>query len=253
MQAPAQSHFSVTLGLAPAARSGALAGAATCASFAAEDYASAFNNRRWPWEYTLRAGRAGRGRGLRNASITRRLGHQSGPACLQKASIGLHIGPWGVAWVLRCAAMSRMTPLLLALVSALVWFGAGAAWAGTERSADGHLVRWDGGLEDMGRRAVRQIPLIDKQVQAALGFPLRGGPAEVVIVRGHERMQTEAGAAIPEWAGGVCVGARSRIVLRADRVEGGGLLRSMVTTLRHEWVHLSWSRRAGPHHRRLPL
>lgn len=149
--------------------------------------------------------------------------------------------------------MLRLCLLLCVLLPALVAVGVRPALAGSERSAEGHLVRWDPGLDDMGRLAARQIPLIDKQVQAALGFPLRGGPAEVVIIRGHERMQAEAGTAVPEWAGGVCLGRRSRIVLRADRVEGAGLLRSMITTLRHEWVHLSWSRRAGAHHRRLPL
>jgi len=42
-------------------------------------------------------------------------------------------------------------------------------------------------------------------------------------------------------------------VLRADRVHSAGVLASMVTTLRHEWVHLAWARRAGSQRRRLPL
>lgn len=91
-----------------------------------------------------------------------------------------------------------------------------------------------------------------RQVEASLGFTLSGGPAEVVVVRGLARMRAEARAHVPEWAGGVCIGARSRIVLRADLLRDGPL-RSMVTTLRHEWVHLAWSRRAGKYGRRLPL
>ena len=154
---------------------------------------------------------------------------------------------------LACAAVFfRRLALVVLLFSGFV-LRAEAARAGSARSADGHLVRWDDGLDAMGESAARQIPLIGEQVAAALGFPLRGGPAEVVIVQGHARMQAESSPTVPEWAGGVCQGARSRIVLRADLVEGYGVLRSMVTTLRHEWVHLTWSRRAGQYHRRLPL
>jgi len=142
-------------------------------------------------------------------------------------------------------------PLVFALAAVLLT--AAPAMAGSARSADGHLVRWDDGLESVGQRAVRQIPVIDNQVAAALGFPLQGGPAEVVIVQGYGRMRAESGASVPEWAGGVCIGSRSRIVLRADLVEGQGVLGSMITTLRHEWVHLAWSRRAGTNRRRLPL
>ncbi len=148
--------------------------------------------------------------------------------------------------------MLRSTLCLLLLPLASLLFAV-AAEAGSERSSDGHLVRWDEGLDAMGKRAVRQIPAIDKQVEAALGFPLRGGPAEIVFVEGLARMRAEAGAPVPDWAAGVCLGGRSRIVLRADLVRGRGVLRSMVTTLRHEWVHLAWSRRAGENHRRLPL
>ncbi len=169
-----------------------------------------------------------------------------------RTSNRLHIRSRSVDAVLRCAAVARPLLLLAVLLFALV-SSASSVWAGSARSANGHLVRWDTGLEEMGRRAVRQIPVIDKQVEAALGFPLRGGPAEVAIVRGHARMQAEAGVPVPEWAGGVFLTSRSLIVVRADRVEGFGLLRSMVTTLRHEWVHLAWSRRAGEQRRRLPL
>jgi len=91
-----------------------------------------------------------------------------------------------------------------------------------------------------------------RQVEASLGFSFSGGPAEVVLVRGLERMRAEARTHVPEWAGGVCIGVRSRIILRADLLRDGPL-RSMVTTLRHEWVHLAWSRRAGKYVRRLPL
>ena len=134
----------------------------------------------------------------------------------------------------------------------LLWAVTPAAWAGTATTAGGHRVRWDGGLDDVGQRVVQQLPGVRSRVDAALGFTLRGGPAEIVVVSGVDRMRGEAGHAVPDWAAGVCIGSKSRIVLRADLVDRDPL-NSMITTLRHEWVHLSWSRKAGPNARRLPL
>ena len=166
----------------------------------------------------------------------------------------------GLRAALGCAASPGASPLrlprFLLLVSALaaaLLVSAPYAHAGSGRSEGGHLVRWDGGLDEVGERAIRQLPVIRKQVSAALGFALRGGPAEVVLVTGLERMRQEAGAGVPEWAGGVYVGSRGLIVLRVDLVDGRSLVRSMATTLRHEWVHLTWHRRAGANTRRLPL
>ncbi len=162
-------------------------------------------------------------------------------------------GRWGrPAAGLRCAAVIRaLLPILLAVSS--IALGAPDAWAGTDRSEDGHLIRWDDGLESMAKRAVRNLPLISKQVEAALGFEFRGGPAEVIFVSGYPRMRAASGVEVPQWAGGVCIGQQSRIVIRADLVENGNPLSSMITTLRHEWVHLAWSRRSSSNRRRLPL
>ena len=140
--------------------------------------------------------------------------------------------------------------LLLVLLAALV--PGGVAFAGSTRTEGGHLVRWDTGLDAVGEQTARQIPVVRDQVAASLGFPFSGGPAEVIVVQGLARMREEARVSVPEWAGGVCIGSRSRIVLRADLIREGPM-RSVVTTLRHEWVHLAWSRRAGAHVRRLPL
>jgi hypothetical protein len=97
------------------------------------------------------------------------------------------------------------------------------------------------------------LPEVQRQVELRLGFAFPGGPAEVVVVSGLERMRAEAGVGVPDWAAGVCVGERSRIVLRSDRLQDSGPVRALSSTLRHEWVHLAWSRRAGRHTRRLPL
>ena len=99
---------------------------------------------------------------------------------------------------------------------------------------------------------MRQVPIVSRQVAASLGFELEGGPAEVVLVSGLARMREAARSHVPEWAGGVCIGSRSLIVLRVDLVRNGPT-RSVLTTLRHEWVHLAWSRKAGAYVRRLPL
>jgi hypothetical protein len=112
-------------------------------------------------------------------------------------------------------------------------------------------VRWDDGLESLGRRVVAAVPSVRAEVQARLGFPDAAPRADVSVVSGLERMRAVARAAVPEWAAGVTIGG-SRIVLRADRLlagVGGGL----IPVLRHEWVHLAWAQRAGPRSRFLPL
>ncbi|MDA1194130.1 MAG: hypothetical protein O2894_03015 [Planctomycetota bacterium] len=126
------------------------------------------------------------------------------------------------------------------------------AWAGERVVDGGHRVRWDDGLEALGENVARRLPGVRREVEAALGFEFPGGPAEVVVVSGLARIREETAASVPEWAAGVCQGSRSRIVLRADRVDVSPL-NPMVSTLRHEWVHLAWSRRAGPRVRLLPL
>ena len=143
-------------------------------------------------------------------------------------------------------------PLLALLIAFMVLgFCAPDAHSGEATSEGGHKVRWDDGLESVGERALRALPGIRADVETALGWPFPGGPAEVVIVRGLDRIRAETGAGIPEWAAGVCQGHRSLIVIRADRVDISPL-NPMEATLRHEWVHLAWSRRAGPRARALP-
>ncbi len=147
---------------------------------------------------------------------------------------------------------SRVRPLLILLVTLLgLAFTVDAAHAGETTSAGGHRIRWDEGLDAMGTQAARILPRVRGEVEAALGFPFPGGPAEVVFVRGHDRIREETGAGIPAWAAGVCQGHRSLIVIRADKVDQDPL-NPMEATLRHEWVHLAWSRRAGLRARTLP-
>lgn len=141
----------------------------------------------------------------------------------------------------------------VALAACLFVLASPQAHAGSAVTSDGHRVRWDGGLDTIGERVTRQIPIVRAQVEQQLGFPFPGGPADVIVISGLERMRAETGVGVPDWAAGVTVGSRSRIVLRADLLRPEGLVQSTVTTLRHEWVHLAWSRRAGARTRRLPL
>lgn len=146
-----------------------------------------------------------------------------------------------------------MRPALLLIVALVgLFLAAPCAHAGEAVSEGGHRIRWDAGLDEMAGRAKRMLPRIRGQVETALGFPFSGGPADVVFVRGIERMREVTGAGIPDWAAGVCQGSRSLIVIRADRVDQSPL-NPMEATLRHEWVHLAWSRRAGKRARLLPL
>ncbi len=146
----------------------------------------------------------------------------------------------------------RLAIYLLLTAVVVLACAAPAAVAGEVTTPAGHRVRWDEGLGGMGGLAARQLPQVAQQVAAALGFPFPEGRAEIVFVRGLERIREETGAAIPPWAAGVCQGSRSRIVIRADLVDQSPL-NPMVTTLRHEWVHLAWSRRARLRTRALPL
>jgi hypothetical protein len=149
-------------------------------------------------------------------------------------------------------ALSLRAILSLLLALAVLSGSALPAWAGQALSAGGHRFRWDRGDEPEAQRLRRNLPAIRAHVAQVLGFPLRGGPAEIVVVSGHARMTAEAGGPVPTWAAGVCIGSRSRIVIRAD-LAADNPLNSIVNTLQHEWVHLSWSRRAGANVRELPL
>jgi hypothetical protein len=111
-------------------------------------------------------------------------------------------------------------------------------------------VRWDADAADVGGRVANRWGEIRRSVAARLGFDADLAGAEVVVVRGFERMRAAARAAVPEWAGGVTVGGQ-RIVVRAD---APATSRSdLEATLRHECVHLLWARHAGPKRRMVPL
>lgn len=101
--------------------------------------------------------------------------------------------------------------------------------------------------------ALRELaPQIDREVAQLLGgVPARGAVA-VHLVSGLERMREVARSQVPDWAAGLCISARGVIVLRADLAERPPF-RTLVTVLRHEWVHLllgQWSARPG---RGMPL
>jgi hypothetical protein len=128
----------------------------------------------------------------------------------------------------------------------VVLLAAGAARADTDVT-----VRWDTGLEAYGRDVERLLADTRRDVAGRLGFDVEG-PAEVVLVVGHERMREVVRGDPPAWAVGVALGSRGLIVIRVDLLRrgfGGGL----GPVLRHEWVHLAWGRRAGARSRDLPL
>lgn len=147
--------------------------------------------------------------------------------------------------------MRRALLVLVLLLAGLL--GAAPAWAGEVRTEQGHIVRWDDGLESVGRQVVSLLPRIQREVEQKLGFAFPDGTATVVVARGIDSMRDAARAHVPEWAAGVCVGRVSLIVLRADRIVPATSARSVTTVLRHEWVHLAWARTAGLRVRSLPL
>jgi hypothetical protein len=111
-------------------------------------------------------------------------------------------------------------------------------------------IRWEPDAADAGERVARRWAEVHRDVALRLGFDADLAGAEVVVVRGLERMRAAARAAVPEWAAAVTVGGQ-RIVVRAD---APATSRSdLEATLRHECVHLLWARHAGPRRRTVPL
>lgn len=150
--------------------------------------------------------------------------------------------------VIRFLSHSLFVALLL--LAGLTSLAPGVHAAGVD--VEGGHVRWDDGLEDLGRQAARALPRVRDEVARSLGWPYAGPDVEVVVVRGRARMQEEAHAQIPDWAVGAALSARAKILIRADLLHrgfGGGI----VPVLRHEWVHLAWGHRAGANRRMLPL
>jgi hypothetical protein len=111
-------------------------------------------------------------------------------------------------------------------------------------------VRWDPDARDAGARVKARWPFVRREVAAQLGFDADLGGAEVIVVRGEERLRQVARVAAPAWAAAVTVGGQ-RIVIRADLPATARA--DLEATLRHECVHLLWARRAGPRRRVLPL
>lgn len=128
---------------------------------------------------------------------------------------------------------------------------AGARSAAAEPPAAGEaLVRWEPEAADGGPRVAQRWPHIHRAVAARLGFDADLGGAEVVVVRGLERLRAVARFDAPEWAAGVTVGSQ-RIVVRLDVPVRSKA--DLEATLRHECVHLLWARRAGVMRREVPL
>jgi hypothetical protein len=111
-------------------------------------------------------------------------------------------------------------------------------------------VRWEDDAGDAGRWVAERWPGVVAEVAQRLGLPSDLGGAEVVVVQGVARLRAVARVSTPEWASGVTVAGRL-IVVRADGPEGERT--RLLSTLRHEAVHLLWARAAGPRTRRLPL
>jgi hypothetical protein len=142
------------------------------------------------------------------------------------------------------AAFSILFLLALGAASAPV------VWA--EGEEPGPVVVWgDPGLEGEAVRVRAALPSVEEDVHLRLGVRRRGA-AEIAIVRGIERMREVARARVPEWAGGVCVGSRGLIVLRAD-VAQRPPFRTLLTTVRHEWVHLVLAQNRSAESRGHPL
>lgn len=146
---------------------------------------------------------------------------------------------WGLARALLVS--------LLALACAAT--PARHAQAGEAAALPGVEVRWDDDARDGGERAKARWPGVLLDVQERLGLAVGLEGAELVVVRGSERLRELARAAAPEWAGGITVGGW-RVVVRTDGVQGAPL--RLAATLRHEAVHLVWARAAGAGARRLP-
>jgi hypothetical protein len=141
----------------------------------------------------------------------------------------------------------RLAPyLLIAAVSAARGPRVDADDPG-RREAD---VRWEADAADAGRKVAARWPAVHRQVAERLGFDADLGGAEVIVVRGPERLREVARVAAPEWAAAVTVGTQ-RIVVRSDAPTTSRS--DLEATLRHECVHLLWARRAGPRRRVVPL
>ena len=119
-------------------------------------------------------------------------------------------------------------------------------------SKAGHRVRFEPQAASAGARVAAMADRIQGEVAKKLGFGSEPFSADIYVARDFEEAQKAARANIPDWAAGVCIGARNLIVLRLDRIEAPGQARTLETVLRHEWVHLTWFRYAGRRARELP-
>ncbi len=141
-------------------------------------------------------------------------------------------------WAARVIAMGVFLGVFLGTTS-------GSAHSRPVITDQGHFVYIDADCKADGRRVVAALATIQRDVERRLMSPFAGGPAHVYVVGSHDRMQAVVGAGVPAWAGGVCVGSRSLVVIRSDRAHDGAPFRTLHTLLRHEWVHLAWHRMAA--------
>lgn len=122
--------------------------------------------------------------------------------------------------------------------------------------AEGHapagamVVRWDDDVGATGPWVAERWEGLLGEARERLGVAPDLSGAELFIVRGPERLRAAARVAAPDWAGGVTVSGQ-RIVVRVDGRQGERP--QLLSTLRHEAVHLLWARHAGAAARRLPL
>ena len=138
--------------------------------------------------------------------------------------------------------MQALRVLGLAL---LLWLPSAPAFAESITTADGHRVSADADCVGDGRRVATALATIQREVARRVASPFEGSAAHVYVVGSHKRMCEVVGSTVPAWAAGVCVGARSLIVIRSDRAHDGAPFRTLHTILRHEWVHLALYRMAA--------
>lgn len=141
-------------------------------------------------------------------------------------------------------------PVVLLSVVLLSNMRPGLARAESETRAGAVVVRWDDDAGDAGRWVAQRWEGLLAEARRRLGVDPDLSGAEVLVVRGPERLRAAARVGAPEWAGGVTV-AGQRVVVRVDGAQGE--IVRLLATLRHEAVHLLWARHAGAAARRLPL
>jgi len=146
----------------------------------------------------------------------------------------------------------RIRSLLLVLALA-AWLAPALGAEEVVESTAGHRILHEARLADDASEAARLLDGIAREVADRTGLEAGPKPADIVIAGDLEAARRAAGAAIPDWAAGVHVSSRDRIVLRMDAIRRSAPASSLETVLRHEWVHLVLNRARGTRGRLLPL